>query len=588
MLRGCRLDIAAWLRGLGLDRYAEVFRANQVGLDVVSDLTDADLAALGVALGDRKRLLRAIAALREPPSSAVWPGAERRQLTVMFVDLVGSTALSAGLDPEEMREVLRDYLDAVAAAIARFDGHVAKFLGDGALAYFGFPQAHEDDAERAVRAGLDVLDAVGRLRTPDGAPLAARVGIATGLVVVGDLVGQGAAQEQAVVGDTPNLAARLQALAEPGTVVVAEATRRLLGTLFEFTDLGTAELKGFVGPVAAFRVAGEGSTEGRFEALRGTSAAPLVGRDKELVILLDRWQRARAGEGQVVLVAGEPGIGKSRLLQEFCGRISGEPHTRLRYFCSPFHQNTAFHPILEQIERAARLHHDDPPGRKLAKIEALYTLSSGAGRRSHGPDRGPAGDPAEDSNRASTLGPQGRKAKLQELWLQQLAGLAARRPVLMLLEDAHWLDPSSLEHFDLVIDRVQGLRVLLVVTFRPGFERPWSHRPQATVLSLDRFGPRHSAAVVEGLTGGRALPAPVLDQLVAKADGVPLFLEELTKAVLESGQLANEIDRWQLTGMPASLTIPASLQDSLTAQNLWLAPAVARLLDALEGVEGFP
>ena len=572
------MDIAAWLDGLGLEQYEEAFRANRIDLDILPDLTDADLAALGVALGDRKRLLRAIAALREPAArSAVRPEAERRQLTVMFVDLVGSTALSAGLDPEEMREVLRDYLDVVAAAIARFDGHVARYLGDGVLAYFGFPRAHEDDAERAVRAGLDALDAVGRLRTPHGAPLAARAGIATGLVVVGDLIGLGAAQEQAVVGDTPNLAARLQALAQPGTVVVAAATRRLLGTLFEFTDLGPAELKGFAGPVAAFRVAATRAAEGRFEALRGQHLTPLVGRKHELELVLDRWRRARAGEGQVVLLAGEPGVGKSRLLRELCERVSGEPHTRLRYFCSPFYQNTAFHPILEQIERAARLRRDDPPDRKLARLEALFAASGGGG--SDAPVAEAAtltaallGIPAETHLAISALGPQGRKARLQERWLRQLIGLAALRPVLMLLEDAHWLDPSSLEQFDLVVDRAQELRVLLVVTFRPGFERPWSRYPHATVLSLDRLGPRHSAAVVEGLTGGGALPAPVLAQIVAKADGVPLFLEELTKAVLESGQLENAADRWRLPSTPAPLAIPASLQDSLTARLDHLAP----------------
>ena len=349
------MDIGAWLRGLGLEQYDEAFRAEAIDAEVLPELCEADLEKLGLPLGHRKRLLKAIAALREPaaPPPAAPSQAERRQLTVMFVDLVGSTALSARLDPEEMRELLRAYQGAVAAEIERAGGRIAKFLGDGVLAYFGFPRAREDDAERAVRAGLAAVAATAALRAAGGEALSARVGIATGVVVVGELIGEGAAREEAVVGETPNLAARLQALAEPGTVVIAERTRQLVGGLFDLDDLGCQALKGFAGPVRAWRVGGIGHAEGRFEALRGAALTPLVGREQELALLLDRWARARDGEGQVVLLSGEPGIGKSRLVRALRERLADEPHTPLSYQCSPHHTGSALWPVAEQIERAA-------------------------------------------------------------------------------------------------------------------------------------------------------------------------------------------------------------------------------------------
>jgi class 3 adenylate cyclase len=357
------LDIAAWLRGLDLERYVEAFQANDIDAAVLRTLNADDLKELGVtSLGHRKKLLRAIVGLSgaeaQPPTAAPTPHAprsepERRQLSVMFVDLVGSTALAARLDPEDMAAVIRAYHGCCAEAVTRWGGHVAKYMGDGVLAYFGWPQAHEDEAERAVRTGLATVDAITRLDTPAGAPRAARVGIATGLVIVGELIGEGAAKEQTVVGETPNLAARLQVLAEPGSVVISQATRRLLGGLFALADLGPVRLNGFAEPLPAWRVEGEGRAQGRFEALHGEHLTPLVGREHEIGLLVDRWERAKEAEGQVVLLSGEPGIGKSRIVRALRERLAGEPHTPLSYYCSPHHINSALYPVIGLLERAA-------------------------------------------------------------------------------------------------------------------------------------------------------------------------------------------------------------------------------------------
>src|SRR6516162_10176002 len=367
------VDIAERLRGLGLEKYAPAFDENAINWDVLSELTTDDLKEIGVAaLGDRRRLLAAIAALGggaspaapAPVSSSAPAEAERRQLTVMFCDLVGSTALSAQLDPEDYRDVVAAYHRAVSDAVKSLDGFVAKYMGDGVLAYFGYPRAHEDDAERAVRAGLGVVDAVARLDVKS-VKLQARVGIATGLVVVGDLIGEGSAQEQAVVGETPNLAARLQALAEPDTVVIAAGTRRLVGALFEYRELGAVEVKGIAGPVRAWQVLRPSAVASRFEALRGSALTPLVGRDEEIELLLRRWARAKAGDGQIVLVSGEPGIGKSRITAELEGRLRAEPHLHLRYFCSPYCRDSALFPFIEQLGRAAGFVRDDTPAAQL-------------------------------------------------------------------------------------------------------------------------------------------------------------------------------------------------------------------------------
>ena len=480
------MDIADWLRGLGLAQYEQRFRDNAIDLEILPELTETDLEKLEVLLGHRKRMLRAIADLPAAPvggSPLPTPGtpaaegrvgveAERRQLTVMFCDLVGSTALSARLDPEDLRAVIGAYHRCVAKVIGRGGGFVAKYMGDGVLAYFGYPRADEHDAERAVRTALKLVEKVAGLDTVAAVPLQVRVGIATGLVVVGDLIGQGAAQEQAVVGETPNLAARLQALAEPGTVVIAPSTRRLTGGLFEYTDLGAVELKGLGAPVMAARVVRGSAAESRFEALHGRELTPLVGRDEELALLQRRWQQAKAGEGRVVVLIGEPGIGKSRLAQAMLEQPAGEPHTRLRYFCSPHHQASALHPFITQLEHAAGFSREDLPEARLAKLEALLARSN-AGAEEIGFIAERMSVPTGDKYRLPDLTPQRRKEKTLEALLAQMARLAARKPVLMLFEDAHWIDPTSLELLTLTVARAPTLPLLLLVTARPEFTPPW-------------------------------------------------------------------------------------------------------------------
>jgi class 3 adenylate cyclase/predicted ATPase len=578
------LDVARWLAEQGLGHHAEAFVENGIAGGILRELTDADLKELGLNLGDRKRLLKALASLAtasidgradtvEPPAMPAVPReAERRQLTVLFSDLVGSTALAAKLDPEDTARVIRAYQGCCSEVVERWGGQVAKYMGDGMLAYFGWPQAHEDDAERAVRAGLDLTDAIERLVAPSGKALAARVGVATGLVMVGELIGEGAAQEEAAVGQTPNLAARLQALAAPGTVVISHTTRRLVGGLFELADLGPRRLKGFGEPLTAWRVEGEGHAEGRFEALHGERLTPLVGREHELGILLERWAWARDGDGQVVLLTGEPGIGKSRLLRALRERLSEEPYTPLSHYCSPYHTNSALYPVIGLLERAARLDRDDPPETQLAKLEAVLARSSDQLEKVVPLLAALLGVPTGERYSALTLTPEVQKRRTLQTLVDQVAGLAAERPVLALYEDVHWIDPSTLELLGLLIERIQRLPVLALITFRPEFQPPWTGQAQVTMLTMGRLGRRQGADLVARVTGAKPLPVEIVEQIVSRTDGIPLFVEELTKTVLESDLLADAGDHYELSGPLPPLAIPTTLHDSLMARLDRLAP----------------
>jgi predicted ATPase/class 3 adenylate cyclase len=565
-----------WLETLGLKKYAVLFAENEITIEVLPELGEADLKELGLPLGPRKLLLKAIGELVAEPAeptphidgvhTAMPVGtAERRQLTVMFVDLVGSTALSARLDPEEMGAVLRAYQNAVAGEIARFEGHVAKFMGDGVLAYFGWPVAHEDEAERAVRAGLAIVAAVARL-TGGEASLACRIGLATGLVVVGELIGEGVAQEQTVVGETPNLAARLQALAAPGQLVVAETTRRLLGDVFELADLGRHEIKGIDRTVEAFAVTGERPAASRFTARSGPDLLPIVGRDQELALLLERWKQARAGEGQLVLLSGEAGIGKSRITAALLEALAAEPHVNLRYQCSPYHSDSALWPVIQQMGLAAGITPVDSMDAKLDKLEALLgeaVADVGAAAPLLAALLGIDGDARYGP---IDLPPQQRRQRTLQALLDQLSGLAARQPVLVVVEDVHWVDPTTLELVELMLDRVATAPVLLLATARPSFTHGFGGHPIVTRLALNRLGREATAAIMTRVTGGKALPAELVAEIAARTDGVPLYVEEMTKAVLESGALRETEDAWLLDGPLDRLAIPTSLHDSLMAR----------------------
>ncbi|MCP3462927.1 adenylate/guanylate cyclase domain-containing protein [Bradyrhizobium sp. CCGUVB23] len=570
------MDLRGWLRRLGLEQYEAAFRENAIDDSILPSLTAEDLKDLGVGLvGHRRKLLDAIAALRAEPA-ALLPlrdspsdtrkvtndAGERRQVTVMFSDLVGSTALSTRMDPEDLREVISAYQTCVADTVRRYGGFVAKYMGDGALIYFGYPHAHEDDAERTVRAALTMIAAVDALKL--SVPLQTRVGIATGLVVVGDLVGSGEAQERSIVGETPNLAARLQAVAEPNTVVVAETTRRLLGNLFDLRDLRPQELKGISEPVRAFAVLQASSIEGRFEAMHPGGLTELVGRAEELELLLRRWARAKSGEGHVVLLSGEAGIGKSRLSAALMEGIAAEPHTRLRYFCSPQHTDSAFYPIIGQFQHAAGYAVGDTPQTKLDKLDLLLAQS-----RTSRQDAALLAEmlslPNDGRFPALELAPEQQRQKTLEALGIQLKSLARSSPVLMIVEDAHWGDPTSLEAFGRMVDLIARVPVLMIVTFRPEFEAPWTGQPHVTALALNRLGYREVGSMIDRVVGDKLLPADFRTEIIERTDGIPLFVEEMTKAVLEAGGEWGAVKTAAAVPSPA-LAVPASLHASLMAR----------------------
>ena len=576
-------QVAEWLEKLGMSEYADCFAENRIDLAVLPDLTDHDLEKLGVVLGDRRKMLRAIANLEAhkitvaaaAPAGPARDTAERRQVTVMFSDLVGSTALSARMDPEDLREVIAAYQKCVAEAVRRFGGFVAKYMGDGVLVYFGYPEAHEDDADRAVRAALELIAAVTALNAP--VALQTRVGIATGLVVVGDLVGSGEAQERGIVGDTPNLAARLQGVAEPNSVVVAESTRKLVGSLFELEDLGPQELKGISGPVRAWAALRPASVEGRFEAMHASGLTDLVGREEELDLLLRRWSKAKSGEGQVVLLSGEPGIGKSRLTAALLERLAAEPHTRLRHFCSPQHTESALYPTIAQMERAAGFTWDDTSQTKLDKFDTLLAQSSTSAR-----DAALLAEmlslPNDGRYPILELTPLQRRQQTLDALIFQVVALSRLNPVLMIFEDAHWADPTSLEALGRTVERIRAVGILLIITYRPEFEPPWIGQPHVTTLTINRLGQREIAAMIDRVTGNKPLLASIRQDIVERTDGIPLFIEEMTKAVLEAGD--QEDAERAVTSVPApSLAVPASLHASLMARldRLGSAKEVAQI-----------
>jgi class 3 adenylate cyclase len=562
------MDVAEWLRGLGLEEYGPAFRDHDIDGEVLRRLTGEDLRELGVAsVGHRRRLLDAIAALRDvqpAPAAPLAPVpavgaagiAERRQLTVMFSDLIDSTMLASRLDPEEMGEVIGAYHRCIAEVVRRFDGFLAKYLGDGVLAYFGYPAAHEDDAERAVRAGLEITRRVATL-SGGGTPLNARIGIATGLVVVGEI--------SAVVGETPNLAARLQAEAPPGGVVIAPATRRLTGDWFRYHDLGARPLKGIAVPVPLTQVLDEQPAESRFAATRAALLTPFVGREQEIDLLLDRWRLASEGEGQVAVLSGEAGIGKSRISEILRERIA-DAGARIRYQCSPYYTDTALYPIATQLRAAARIEPGDPPAAKLDKLGRVV-LPAAIGPEVALPLLAELlAIPADGRYPTLTMGPELRKMRTLQVLAEQLFALAQQRPVLVLLEDAHWIDPTTRELIDAVIQPIGQRRVMLLVTCRPEFQNLWGSHSHVTSLTLNRLGQRQCADLIGEVVGGRPLPDAITRAIIERADGVPLFVEELTMSVLESGLLRETDGGLVVDGPLPPLAIPATLQGSLLAR----------------------
>ena len=557
-------ELRNWLRRHGFEQYAEIFEANDIDFDILPELSERDFEQLGVSLGNRRRLLKALAERdAEPagPSAVDAPGeAERRQVTVLFCDMVGSTALSGTIDPELLGGLIRRYQDAVAGAIGRFGGFVAKFMGDGVLAYFGFPRAFEDAAERAVRAAIDILAEVAGIELPDRTRVQARVGIATGLVVVGEIVGSGAAQERAIVGETPNLAARLQALAAPDTILVSEATQNLLGGLFELEATGAHELKGFARPVPVWRVVGEAAVESRFAASRAGRELPMVGRAHEMGLMLDRWRLARGGEGQIVTVIGEAGIGKSRAIEALGAALAGEPHARIHLQGSPYYSDSALFPVIKHLSRAAHFAAADSAAVRIEKLRAAFAPRVASDAAALPLLAELLSIPADGLAPPPSLTPAQRKATTIALLVDEIVRLGETDPVLLVLEDAHWVDATTLELMTQLADSIGRARLLAVVTARPDFTPPWQTRPHSTLLTLGRLGRADCARLVAGVAASQDLSAETVAAILDKTDGIPLFAEELTRSMVES---AGE----------AAATVPATLKDSLMARLDRLGPA---------------
>jgi class 3 adenylate cyclase/tetratricopeptide (TPR) repeat protein len=580
------LSIRQWLESLGLAQYAAAFEEEDVGSDILSALTEEDLQRLGVSLGHRKRILRALqqadpqSSTPQPPSinvsaaeipdsiESLTSQGERRQVTVLFCDLVGSTALSNTHDPEEYRSILARYHETGIGAIQRFDGFVAQIQGDGIVAYFGYPLAHEGESERAVRAGLEIIEALAALDMGLEQPLRVRIGVASGLVVVSHVL----APDKSAVGETPNLAARLQTVAHPGEIMVSERTRMLAGGGFEYEDRGVHALKGIAEPTRAWKVTGPSTATSRFDAATRGGLTPMVGREHEVALMLDRWELSSAGEGQVMLLQGEPGIGKSRMLRAFQVTLGCRAETSLLFQCSPYYTNSAFYPFINHLERALQFRKDDSYDQKLDKIEArlinemklsntecillAHTLSV----------------PCEARYGTFDMSSQRQKEETIALLVDFIEAVAQSSSTVVLFEDAHWADPTSIEVLGALVDRTRGLPLLVVITYRPEFHPPWLSRSHVTALSLARLSRTQGANIVLRVAGDSPLPAELVTQIVDKTDGVPLFLEELTKSVIESDMLVDRGDHYDYSGAVDKLAIPNTLRDSLMSRLDRLIP----------------
>ena len=509
--------------------------------------------------------------LATPPHNA----AERRQITVMSCALIGSMWQADGMDLEDLREAVGTFRQCLAAAIARHNGCIANYLANTALVLFGYPVAREHNAEQAVRAGLELCAAVATLKPGADMRMQCRVGIATGMVIIGDAISAGENGGPEIVGDIPDLAVQLQGSAQANAVAIDPATRRLIGSLFGCRDLDAIENSAGAKPIRRWQVVGERLVESRFEALRGSSLSPLIGRDEEIDLLLKRWGRAKARDGQIVLISGESGIGKSRLVAALVERLHAEPYLRLRYLCSPHRQDSALSPFVDQLGRAAGFARDDPPMAKLEKLEVLLARAEPTDE-----DMGLIADllslPGSERRPLPNLTPQRKREKTLEALIRQLEGLARRQPVAMVFEDAHWIDPTSRELLDLAVERLRSLPVLLIMTYRPEFQAPWTGQPQVTMLALNRLDRRDGTALIAQIAGGKSLPDEVNAQIVARTDGVPLFIEELTKSVLESGLLREDADRYVLDRALPPQEIPTTLHASLMAR-IDRSPSVRRV-----------
>lgn len=586
--------VSAWLASLGLDHYREAFQQNAITWDVLPELNDEDLTSLGVLLGHRKQLLRAIAQLSQSgegnltaslatitahqikTSSSGRDQAERRQLTVMFCDLVGSTALARRLDPEDLQEIIRRFMDACSQVIDRFNGYIAKYMGDGLLVYFGYPRAHEHDAERAIHAGLAILELVktssqGRLSAQDS-DIAVRIGIATGQVIVGEIIGQDTAKERSVFGETPNLAARLQSVAAPNQLVVDSATKRLVGLEFEFTDVGGVSLKGFDRPIQVWRVLNTKPTASRFESYRSGRSSSFIGRKHESALLLGRWRDAVGSDGQVVLLCGEAGIGKSRLCRSVRDQLTDEPHQTIRFQCSPYHANTALYPVIHCLQQAAALTTEDDYRTQRQKLVAFASTTGIDDQTTISLLAELLSIPGDAQHPPLNVSSDKRKEMTLEMLVRQLQGVADRCPTLFIVEDAHWIDPTTLDLLTRIIDRIQRMRVLLLITFRPDFKPEWAQYGHVTFLTLNRLPRRQSAELLASMTGGRPLPPEVQQAILAKTDGVPLYIEALTENLLEAGWLVERAASFTLGAPLKELNIPDSLQALLMERIDRLGP----------------